>query len=74
MAADNSFFQVAPPPIPLAYRLNLIAVTGHGNFMHHNCLPPIRCQKTRFLPKTSRLTASASCHGICARRAPTRSG
>jgi len=65
-AAVHTFFQVAPPPIPLAYRLNLFAMPVAVLDAYRPCASPIRCQRRRFLPETSRLTAVASFHGTCA--------
>ncbi len=62
-----TFFQVRPPPIPLAYRLNPRAITGARCSAHRSCASPIRCQRTRLLPNPSRLTAVASFHGTCTR-------
>lgn len=64
LAAARTFFQVAPPPIPLAYRITHITETLVGELIHLDCLPLNHCQKTRLLPKMSCLTAIASCHRI----------
>jgi len=64
----RTFFQVAPPPIPLAYRLNLFTVTVACFKKHVDCRPPIHCQSTLLRQETSGLTAVASCHRTCHRK------